>query len=137
MIEFLAHLRKNTAAGACCAAGRGLAVAAIALTLAGILGAGTARAATETPIYDFTGGSDGGGPEAGVIRDPAAEKAGIVPAGTLFGTTVLDGKHGGGTLFMLIPPATSGAAWTLTVLHQFDARSGSTDGFYPCWGPDR
>ena len=84
-----------------------------------------------TPIYDFTDGSDGGRPEAGVIRDPAAETAGIVPAGTLFGTTPSYGKHRGGTLFMLTPPATSGAAWTLTVLHSFNGRSGSTDGSYP------
>jgi uncharacterized repeat protein (TIGR03803 family) len=107
---------------------------AVALAVCLIAGASTARAATEMSIYDFRGRGDGGLPEAGVIRDPAAEAAGIVPAGTLFGTTTSYGKHPGasglgGTLFMLTPPAASGNAWMLTILHQFDAQS--SDGFYP------
>ena len=111
-----------------------LTVAAISLVLAGNFAGGAARAASETPICDFTGG-DGGEPMTGVVRDRAAEKAGIVPAGTLFGTTAEGGKFApsqkGGTLFMLTPPAASGNAWTLTVLHSFDPQPASGDGYFP------
>ena len=134
MIRFFCHVRKSAAASRF--AGKGMAVAAIFLTL-GIGNSGMTRAATLTAIYSFTGGDDGGYPQAGVVRDPAAEAAGLVPAGTLFGTTTSFGKLGGcgvlgGTLFMLTPPAVSGVPWALTVLHAFDGETGSTfDGFVP------
>ena len=44
----------------------------------------------ETVLYSFTGGTDGGGPRAGVIRDAA---------GDLFGTTLSGGLRGGGVVF--------------------------------------
>jgi uncharacterized repeat protein (TIGR03803 family) len=125
--------RRNSAASRFAPGGRSTTLV-IPLMLAGILCAGPARAASETPIYDFTGGDDGAYPRAGLIRDPAAEKAGIVPVGTLFGTSDLYGQHGAGqhgrgTLFMLVPPRTSGEAWTMKVLRLFgppSSRGGSS-----------
>jgi hypothetical protein len=77
---------------------------------------------TETILYQFTGGSDGGVPDAGVVRGTN---------GALYGTTALGGQvtggngqcaNGGfgcGTVFKLVPPSTRGGSWTETVLHAF------------------
>jgi len=59
------------------------------------------------PIYDFTGGGDGGGPSGSVIFDPA---------GNLYGVTAGGGAYYGGTAFELTP---SNGAWTETVLESF------------------
>jgi uncharacterized repeat protein (TIGR03803 family) len=72
----------------------------------------------ETVLYSFTGGSDGGGPSAGVIRDAA---------GNLYGTTVNGGSSlfcakGCGTVFKL---DTTGKE---TVLYSF---TGKADGAFP------
>jgi uncharacterized repeat protein (TIGR03803 family) len=48
----------------------------------------------ETVLYSFTGGSDGGTPLAGVIRDSA---------GNLYGTASGGGKRAGGVVFKLVP----------------------------------
>ncbi len=63
---------------------------------------------TETVLHSFGGGTDGQGPDAGLIFDAA---------GNLYGTTVDGGIHGKGTLFELSPRA--GGGWTETVLHSF------------------
>lgn len=68
---------------------------------------------TETVLYSFSGGNDGGRPQAGLIRDKK---------GNLFGTTVLGGASGLGTAFKL---AADGKE---TVLHSF---SGGSDGATP------
>ena len=67
---------------------------------------------TETVLYTFTGGTDGGGPEAGLIRDTQ---------GNLYGTTVGGGAATCrcGTVFKL------DTAGTETVLHSFDGTDGS------------
>jgi len=74
-------------------------------------------AGNETPLYSFLGGSDGGNPEAGVIRDSA---------GNLYGTTTGGGSAncylGCGVVFKL------SASGQETVLHSF---AGAPDGFYP------
>jgi uncharacterized repeat protein (TIGR03803 family) len=57
-----------------------------------------------TPIYNFTNGSDGNGPVAGLI----------LSGNTLYGTTPGGGTPGGGTVFKV---NTSGAGFT--VLHSF------------------
>ncbi len=50
--------------------------------------------------------------------------------GALYGTTQNGGgSAGSGTVFQLAPPATSGGAWTETVLHSFTGQNG--DGAKP------
>jgi uncharacterized repeat protein (TIGR03803 family) len=70
----------------------------------------------ETVLYSFTGGADGGGPLAGVIRDKA---------GNLYGTTNGGGASGAGVVFRI---DTSGNE---TVLYSF---TGGADGGYPIAG---
>lgn len=65
---------------------------------------------TETTLYSFTGGNDGGNPTAGLIRDPL---------GNLYGAT-LYGGNGGGTVFELSP---SNGGWTYTLLYAFTGSS--------------
>jgi uncharacterized repeat protein (TIGR03803 family) len=77
-----------------------------------LLAATTADAQTFTPLYEFQGGADGGGPN-GVISDFA---------GNLYGTTVGGGQPIYGTAFKLTP---SGAK---TILYNF---TGGTDGREP------
>lgn len=79
---------------------------------------------TETVLYSFTGGSDGGGPFGGVVRDAA---------GNLYGTAYGGGPHGGagcingcGTVFKL------DSSGVLTVPHAF--AGGATDGAFPMGG---
>jgi uncharacterized repeat protein (TIGR03803 family) len=64
-------------------------------------------------LYTFTGGSDGGGPEARVI---------IGPNGSLYGTTT-NGGNGYGTVFQLSPPPTicktAYCPWRERVLYAF------------------
>lgn len=64
-------------------------------------------------LYSFAGGSDGANPQAGLIRDKAAN---------LYGTTLGGGAHGSGTVFAV---ARGGAE---TVLYPFQ---GGSDGAIP------
>ena len=75
---------------------------------------------TESVLFSFTGGKDGGEPNAGLIFDAA---------GNLYGTTYLGGTHGHGTAFMLSPKG--GGKWAEKVLHSF---SGGKDGGRPSAG---
>ncbi len=88
---------------------------------------------TETVLYDFTGGADGGTPTAGV---------GITSDGSLWGTTSQGGAvndkncrngngsyTGCGVVFRLTPAATT--PWPETVLYSF---RGGSDGAYPSVG---
>ena len=91
---------------------------------------------TESVLYTFTGGSDGGMPVNGVVLDEA---------GNLYGTTYEGGSGWWGVVFRLSP---SGSGWQESVLHTFlggddggRARGlvfdtsgnlyGTTDGVYP------
>ena len=74
---------------------------------------------TDSVLYAFTGGTDGGSPEAAVVTGPS---------GTLYGTTASGGASAFGTVFQLTPPATTGNPWTETVLYSF---TGGTDGKLP------
>jgi len=71
---------------------------------------------TESILYNFTGGKDGGFPAAGVVIDRN---------GNLFGTAFNGGTLGYGTVFQLTPSA---GAWTQTVLYSF---TGGNDGALP------
>ena len=77
---------------------------------------------TETVLYTFTGGSDGGEPYARLLSDAA---------GNLYGTTLLGGNIGSacssgcGTVFKLTPGS---GGWTESVLYAF---AGGTDGASP------
>lgn len=72
---------------------------------------------TESVLYSFQNGSDGGNPYSGLILD----------SGNLYGATSSD-TSGGGTVFELSP---SGGGWTLTTLYSF---VGSPMGGFGC-GP--
>jgi len=72
---------------------------------------------TETILYTFTGGADGGNPYAGVLFDPQ---------GNLYGTTFAGGSSNAGTAFELSPG--SDGTWTEHVLHSF---TGVPDGALP------
>jgi uncharacterized repeat protein (TIGR03803 family) len=70
---------------------------------------------TESVLYDFTGGSDGQTPNAGVTFNIA---------GNLYGTTLYGGANSQGTVYELTP---SQSGWTETTLHAFGAgRDGYT-----------
>jgi len=75
---------------------------------------------TESVLYNFTGGADGGQPSAGLTFDTA---------GNLYGTTNFGGSAncnlGCGTVFKLTPGAGS---WTQSVLYTF---TGGSDGREP------
>ena len=81
----------------------------------------TGRPWTETLLYNFTGGSDGGSPSGLAIGG----------GGLLYGTTSAGGTANNGTVFSLIPPASSGGAWTESVLYSFQ---GGSDGSGPSTG---
>ncbi len=75
---------------------------------------------TQKTLYAFSGGKDGGNPQAGLMIDAK---------GALFGTTYAGGgKKGEGVVFKLVPPAKGASAWTEAVLWQF---SGGNDGGEP------
>ena len=77
---------------------------------------------TQEVLFAFSGGRDGGSPDAGVTMDRQ---------GRLIGVTENGGNGvpipSGGVVFMLEPPAEPGGEWTETVLHAF----GGNDGFRP------
>ncbi len=79
-----------------------------------------ARAQTETVLYNFTGGADGGTPVSSLTFH----------AGNLYGTTELGGGgcqgNGSGTVFELSPNGSGG--WNETVLYRF---TGGADGGNP------
>jgi uncharacterized repeat protein (TIGR03803 family) len=63
---------------------------------------------TQTVLYSFTGGNDGGFPENGVIMDGK---------GNLLGTASL-------AVFQLTPPASGSGSWAETALHNFTGPDG-------------
>jgi uncharacterized repeat protein (TIGR03803 family) len=90
----------------------GTANVALALALAlglSLITIQSAQARTFTVLYNFTGGSDGAYPYAGLLLDAA---------GNLYGTTTLGGGSNAGTVFKV---DTSG---TETVLHSFSGADG-------------
>jgi uncharacterized repeat protein (TIGR03803 family) len=74
---------------------------------------------TKTILYNFLGGSDGGGPAASLAFDRS---------GNLYGTTADGGESNFGTVFQLQPPLKQGDAWTESLLYSF---TNYNDGRYP------
>ena len=82
----------------------------------------SANGYTETVLWTFTNGADGGGPQGGVILDGA---------GNLYGTTLYaGGGNGCGTVFQLTPNQNGG--WNKNILHNFNSASG--DACFPYGG---
>ena len=79
---------------------------------------------TETVLYSFTGGVDGGFPSGGLIADET---------GTLYSTTTAGGTTGSGAVFKLTPPASGHSTWTETVIYSF-LGFGFSDGATPYAG---
>src|SRR5437870_4613516 len=77
----------------------------------GLISAGRVAAQTFTVLYSFTGGSDGGGPDAGLILSGNA----------LYGTAQNGDSSGYGTIFKVNVDSTG-----FTNLHSFTATSGPT-----------
>jgi uncharacterized repeat protein (TIGR03803 family) len=90
---------------------RGVGVVLAGIVFVLLMAAQPTRAQTLKVLYSFTGGSDGGSPQAGLIRDAA---------GNLYGTT----SYGGNT--SCLPPNGCGTVFKLdsngteTVLYSFD-----------------
>ncbi len=74
------------------------------------------RTGHEIVLYSFTGGTDGGYPETGLLRDSA---------GSLYGTTTFGGIVGYGVAFRLAPSGQE------TVLHSFCSSGNCADGSEP------
>jgi len=76
---------------------------------------------TESVLYSFTGGNDGGGPVGGLVFDAV---------GNLYGATTAGGTSGNGVVFELTP--NSDGSWTESVLHNFNFNG--KHGSYPDHG---
>jgi uncharacterized repeat protein (TIGR03803 family) len=76
---------------------------------------------TESVLYSFSGGADGGFPWACLIADAA---------GALYSTTSSGGFTGNGTIFKLTPPSEGQTNWSETVLYSFLGVA-ATDGSSP------
>jgi len=74
-----------------------------------------------TMLYQFTGGADGDGPMAGVIRDAAGNLYGTTNGG---GSLACGGGGGCGVVFKLAPNADG--TWTESVLYSFTGTGGGT-----------
>lgn len=85
-------------------AAKGLTICAVAAILIGI----PAAASTQKVLHNFTGGNDGGDPASQLVFDGA---------GNAYGTTVVGGLYGCGTVFELKPMA--GGQWQQSVLYNF------------------
>jgi uncharacterized repeat protein (TIGR03803 family) len=77
---------------------------------------------TETVLYSFTNGADGGSPTSTLLADKA---------GNFYGTAWNGGAKNHGAVFELSPPATQGNPWTETTLYSF---AGGRDGEEPSAG---
>jgi len=84
---------------------------------------------TESILWNFANGSDGNGtdgfePYAGLIMDNGGNLYGTTKCGGTYGYSV---PHCPGTVFELMPPATSGGNWSESILWSFNG----SDGDYP------
>jgi uncharacterized repeat protein (TIGR03803 family) len=79
---------------------------------------------TETTLWAFSGGADGGQPVSALVADQSG-------SGVLYGTTSFGGTSNLGTVFELSPPAAGQTSWTETVLWSF---TGDDKGASPAAG---
>ncbi len=79
-----------------------------------------AQAQTETVLYDFTGGPDGGGPTGNLTSDGK---------GNFYGTTTGGGATGYGSVFELSPNGSGG--WNGNVVYSFCSAPSCADGDDP------
>jgi uncharacterized repeat protein (TIGR03803 family) len=96
-------------------------VTAVALVLGLAVAAATQ---TESILYSFTGGNDGGAPYGGLTPDGK---------GNFFGTAAVGGTDGGGVVFELSPNSSGG--WTEQVIYNFIGISNAGDGISPTSTP--
>jgi uncharacterized repeat protein (TIGR03803 family) len=99
------------------------AIPLLVMGLALVCAAHLAPAQTETVLYNFTGGSDGGQPVANLTSDGK---------GNFYGSTTEGGLkfgNGYGTVFELSPNGNGG--WNETVLYTFCPAPVCPDGAYP------
>jgi len=85
-----------------------MSIVCAAFAVAALLAIASWAGDTEKVLYNFTGGNDGGDPAAQLIFDSA---------GNIYGTTVVGGLNGCGTVFEL---TLSGGKWQENVLYSFD-----------------
>lgn len=88
-----------------------------------VLQPGALSAASESVLYSFKGGTDGGLPFAGLLADAA---------GNLYGTLTAGGSAAAGAVFELVVPAKANRPWTKKLLHSF--KGGTKDGADPQGG---
>ena len=85
---------------------------------------------TQSTVYSLTPPTTTGAPWTyAVLADDLlltyAGAAVNTGTGALYGATFYGGSKGGGSIFMLVPPATPGGAWTNRTLHSFTRGHGS------------
>jgi uncharacterized repeat protein (TIGR03803 family) len=78
-----------------------------------------AHAQTYTVLHNFSNGPDGGSPEAMLTRDVA---------GHLYGTTLLGGSAGYGTVFKVTK---DNGSWIFSTIYTFEGDNGNNDGAAP------
>ena len=83
-----------------------------------------ASAQTETILYNFAGGTDGGSP-GGLVIGSAPDGRPVFYGTTFYGGGAGSCSSGCGTVFSLTPPASPGGSWTKAVLYSF---AGNDDG---------
>lgn len=98
---------------------------ALGLLGAVALAAPNASAQTFTTLYSFPGGSGGSQPQAGLIADSSGNLYGTTLSGGNLTANTCSNNGGCGVVFKLAPAATSGGAWTETVLNTFTGITGS------------
>ena len=86
---------------------------------------------TETPIYIFSGRTDGSYPYSGLVFDSRGNLYGTTAIGGLKSGATCKRTNGCGVVFEVSPPAGGSGDWTETVLYSFGA---SIDGGYPYAG---
>jgi uncharacterized repeat protein (TIGR03803 family) len=81
---------------------------------------------TETVLHNFTGYPNDGQTPYGMLLSGKS--------GTLYGTSANGGSNGQGAVFAMIPPSSSGGAWTERLIYSFAGKQVHQDGSKPHGG---